>query len=262
MYLDREQLLAHINDSEKITLLRRMIDLMDIALKNHQVQYSDFLDLYELKLTREIANAIFHLKVSVSEVSKTDERRVVAFSPDYMEFSANDELGLLKIESSSGQLTHRSILGSLLGLGIARDRVGDISIHGETAYVLVKREILDYLLVFFKKVGRNHVQVKELPLKDYVPSSENFSIHEATVSSNRLDALVSCIYRMSRQKAKALIESERVKVNFKTQTKANTEIEDGALISVRGFGRSIYASDHGRTRKDRLKITYKLLNEE
>jgi len=262
MYLDREKLLAHINDSEKITLLRRMIDLMEIALKNHQVQYSDFLDPYELKLTQEIANSIFDLKTDVSEVGPENERCIIAFGPEYMGFSANDELALLKIESSMSILTHRSILGSLLGLGIARDRVGDISVHGEFAHVLVKREIADYLLVFLKKVGRNNVQVKELSLSKYEPSRENFSIHESVISSNRLDAFVASIYRMSRQKAKTLIESERVKVNFKTETKANTEVEEGALISVRGFGRSIFESSHGRTRKDRLKITYKLLNEE
>lgn len=262
MYLDREKLLAHINDVEKITLLRHMIDLMENALRSHQVQYSDFLDPYELKLTQGIANSISDLKMEISQVSREDERRIVAFGPDYMDFSANEELEVLKIESSSGHLSHRGMLGSILGLGLARDRVGDISIHGDYAHVFVKREIANYLLVFLKKVGRSSVRVKPLHLEEYEPSVESFTAYETVVSSNRLDALVSAIYRMSRQKAKGLIESEQVKVNFKKETKSNIEVEEGSLISVRGFGRSIYGGKLGKTKKDRLKISYKTLSED
>lgn len=61
--------------------------------------------------------------------------------------------------------THRDFLGSILGTGIERSKVGDIVLTGETgAQILVAEELLEHFEQSLKQVPYLHAQPLHCPL--------------------------------------------------------------------------------------------------
>ena len=56
-------------------------------------------------------------------------------------------------------------------------------------------------------------------------------------------------------KSAKLINAERVKLNYRECVDVSKAVSEGDLISVRGFGRFVFLSADGETRKGRLHIT-------
>jgi RNA-binding protein YlmH len=75
-----------------------------------------------------------------------------------------------------------------------------------------------------------------------------------TVSSLRLDAMISSIYQISRQKSQSLINSSVVKVNWSIIESTSFECGEGDTVSVRGYGRSKIISFDGKSKKEKWKV--------
>lgn len=71
-------------------------------------------------------------------------RRIIGFCPDYAEITNQDfPIDAVKISYNkkfSTEMSHRDYLGSILGLGIDRSKVGDILVLTAVPFVNVKRE--------------------------------------------------------------------------------------------------------------------------
>ncbi|MDO5037977.1 MAG: YlmH/Sll1252 family protein [Tissierellia bacterium] len=241
--------------------MRQIIDRMEMAMGSYRVQYSDFLDPYELSLALSLSHHLPDLEVKFSGGYPGAERQIMAFAPDFFDFSAEEGLALVLIESKEEALSHREVLGSILGLGISRNRIGDIKIEGHKATLVLKRELKDFILLHLKKVGRHRVLVRDLEGVDFKPPEDTWLERGTTVSSPRLDALVSAFYNLPRKETKAAIERGLVKVDFREETRPSYLVEEGALISLRGGGRRAYLKKEGQTRKGRYHITYGVLKD-
>ncbi len=79
-----------------------------------------------------------------------------------------------------------------------------------------------------------------------------------TASSLRLDNIISSALNLSRKESQRLIDLNFVKVNWESINRFHREIEDGDMVSVRGYGRFIVEL-LGKTRKDRYRINIKLI---
>ena len=77
-----------------------------------------------------------------------------------------------------------------------------------------------------------------------------------TVASLRLDGVISSAFNISRGKSAALIESEKVFVNWKLAKKTQI-ISEGDTITIRGTGRAVIAAIEGSTKKDRIILRVK-----
>jgi len=154
----------------------------------------------------------------------------------------------------SKQLTHRDFLGAVLGLGLDRGKIGDIRLGASGTVMYVAQEVADFILESLIEVGRATVTVK---------SYENITDLEIpgtpkriTAASLRLDAIISEALHLSRSKAAALIESEKVFVNW-ALAKKTQQLCEGDTVTVRQVGRLKIDEIIGTTKKDRvaLKIT-------
>ena len=87
-----------------------------------------------------------------------------------------------------------------------------------------------------------------------VPYSDLTPEKIVIVSSLRLDVLISGVYDISRSKSSNLIDGEKVFINGKLAKSNSVNIENGSMISVRGYGRFRYTEILGTTRKDRIRI--------
>ena len=80
---------------------------------------------------------------------------------------------------------------------------------------------------------------------------EEFSI---IVPSLRLYNFVSDLAKTSRSKASQIIDSERVFINGKNETKASKQVKQGDVITIRGKGRFVVKEFGGNTRSGRTVV--------
>lgn len=150
-------------------------------------------------------------------------------------------------------LTHRDFLGSLLGLGIERDVLGDILIDGNTGYLFCLDSIAPYLRDNLTRVKHTDVTLTETE----APPAALLRLPEPmpiVAGGERLDALVAAVYKLSRAEAARLFDKELVSVNGRIAAKPSAEPKENAMIAVRGYGRFQYLGKEGDTRKGRARV--------
>ena len=190
------------------------------------------------------------------------ERKVIFIYPYYMEYEDIEcPLEIVQVEGNFKfkEISHKDYLGAILNLGIVREQIGDIIIHDNFCQVVVTSGICDFLTINLNKVSRNKVIVKKISRDDIIPNSPNYKDISFTVSSQRLDCIISGLYNISRQDSLKYINGERVHVNYEKITSPSKEVEDNSLISVRGKGRSIIINVGEITKKGRIKVQAKLI---
>ncbi len=149
------------------------------------------------------------------------------------------------------QLTHRDFLGALLALGIDRKLLGDILVAEGYAVVFVL-ETAGRLVLDVSKIGNTGVTAESgitMPL----PEQKTRRI-EATVSSLRLDCIVSAAANTSRERSAALIRSGMVNADFSPCTNVSAAVKENTVISIRGSGRYRLSGISGETRKGRIRV--------
>ena len=120
------------------------------------------------------------------------ERKVCCFLPDWQEEEdVEPPFTALRCRWQSGEaLSHRDFLGSILGQGIDREKVGDILVGQGVCDILVFRDLAPYLLQNLTGAGRAKLRVEEISLEDIAPPEKTVKRVNDTVSSPRLDAVI------------------------------------------------------------------------
>lgn len=153
------------------------------------------------------------------------------------------------------QLAHHQVLGSLLGLGLERNRLGDILLSKKACQFFVESELANYIQGAMTKMGRVSVKLEPISLEGVMRTPDDREAHDIIVSSLRLDTIVAEGFRLSRQKAKQAITQGYVKVNWQVQDSPSRTMAIGDLISVRGHGRLNIAEKKGISKKGNLILT-------
>ena len=93
------------------------------------------------------------------------ERRRLVFLPDWLE-TPDDQVAAVRAACrSGGDLTHRDFLGSLMALGLTREKIGDILVEKGGCQVLLDPSMTDFLLQNWDSAGREKLTVTPLPDK-------------------------------------------------------------------------------------------------
>lgn len=155
----------------------------------------------------------------------------------------------------SDELSHRDVLGALMHLSIERERIGDICLRKEdrSAFIFCEKALSELILSELTRIRHTEVLGEEVPLSacDFRPE---FSEEQINVASERLDALVAAVWRVSRSEAAGLISGEKVMVDGRIAGNLSKKIPEGAKISVRGYGKFIYDGFEAESRKGRLFV--------
>ena len=187
------------------------------------------------------------------------ERKQLHFLPDWAEQPEETITALRCSWYETEGLTHRDLLGSLMGLGITRQSVGDILVDkaANAADVLVTDTAAAFLLQEWTQAGRVKMQVRSIDLHDlHLPQAAFREIHD-TVASLRLDSIVSAGFSLARGKAADAIESGKVQLNWQEITKPGVSVTGGDVITVRGLGKCELIAVGDPTKKGRYGVTIK-----
>ena len=197
------------------------------------------------------------------------QRKQIFLLPEYISFSAEEmnifdvieedldnSIIALKISGSGFRtLSHRDYLGSILALGIEREKLGDISVVDEhSAIVFCSCEIVDYLLMELSSIGKDSVKVEKTVVERNMTSMQKFQSFTDTVASERLDCVVASIFNLSREKAQNLIKGGFVEHNYEQALKIDVKVDAGDIISARGYGKFIIRDVSQTTKKGRLRL--------
>ena len=154
-------------------------------------------------------------------------------------------------------LTHRDFLGTLMGLGIKRETVGDILIDNNCGYVFCEKKVARFIIENLDRVKHTTVRCEDVlsPPESIGALPEEQTV---TVPSLRLDAVVAAVYKMSRSDSQALFMQKLIFVNGKMTVNSSYIPKDGEIISVRHKGRFVFCGKIGETKKQRLKISVRV----
>ena len=152
-------------------------------------------------------------------------------------------------------LSHRDILGALMGAGIQRETVGDILVEKGKCLFFTTQEMAPYILDNLRSAGRTVLHLKKVPLEGLSLPEPDFQEIKDTVSSLRLDSVISSGFRIGRSLAADYIRSGRASIDGLPCEKPDKAVSEGSKISVRGLGKVRLASVNGKTKKDRISIT-------
>jgi RNA-binding protein YlmH len=222
---------------------------------------TDFLDPRQQFLTQSIVGS-GDINVQFFGGNPTAERKRALLYPSYYSPEEQDfdiVLFELKYPTKFVQLDHRQVLGTLLSLGIKREKFGDIIVNNGRIQFLVVSELASFIEMHLQKVGKASVKVERLPLSDIMNHAEEWQEKQTTVSSLRLDVVLSGITNLSRQKVQSMIKNGLVKVNWQLIDEPSFICQEGDILSAKGFGRSKLFSIDGQTKKEKWRITMGIL---
>ncbi len=236
--------------------LKRLADLSRRADAHCCYTYSEFLDAAQqsdlLCHSREIPSPF-----SLEGGHENCERRIAVFgSKELCGYEPSLPIVCVRIaprnEKFADELTHRDFLGSLMALGIRREVLGDIFIADGCGYLFCMDTIAPYVADNLVQVRRTTVScdiVEEPPLPEVRMESARVN-----VASERLDAILSAVWRMSRGDSAKLIKAQRVFVSSRLCESCSYQLKPDETVSARGFGKFIYRGMEKETKKGRLFV--------
>ncbi len=242
-------------------MLKKALDKRDSAEKRGIPANTKFLSQRQAALCSAMLKAAgdpTHMYLGGYEDA---QRKLLFFPPDWMDWTpegSDSPIAVIRCAfSKENDLTHRDILGAMMGLGIERETVGDILVSPGSADIVILREILPFVLQNLVTAGRARLSVTEIPPEQIAVPIAGFEIRKDTVSSLRLDSLVASGFSLSRERAAELIRSGRVTLDYLECLKPDKSVTQGAEISARGLGKFRLDQVGGLTRKGRTAIVIK-----
>lgn len=156
----------------------------------------------------------------------------------------------------SATLSHRDFLGTLLSLGLKREKIGDILCDEGQTVVFVSEELADFIAESVTKVGGEGVK-SQTPFTGTLLVQRRFSEWQDTIASARLDAVLKAALRISREEAARKITAGLVSLNHMPCLLSSQTVSEQDVLSVRGGGRFVVEQIGPPTKKGRLFIKIK-----
>lgn len=253
---DKELCKALAGNDEEYLFLSGICDKLTTCRNKNVLTASRFMDTHKQSLTRHFLEKAGVHNYSFDGGTEEAERKICVFLPDYP-VESNEIRALRATKSKQDTLTHRDYLGSLMGLQIKRDYIGDIFVHESGADILVLREIADYILLEYQKAGRKQLVLTDISKEDVQAGTDDYTILKDSVSSMRFDLLTAAAFGLSRSVSAELIEKGKVLLNGLECIKTDKQLTIGDKISIRGKGKVELMRIHGTSKKGKTILEMK-----
>ena len=243
---------------EEALLLRQIAEKAGRCARQNVPQWTRFLTERE----QGLAEALMPLLGDPARLycgGESGGRRVLYFLADWQDPAVPEEelpVGYVRCRYAVGygDVTHRDLLGALMGLGISRDSVGDLYLSEGSADAAVLRELVPFVCAELRSAGRARLSVEEIRREEVRRPEEKVKLRRDTVASLRLDSVVSSAFGMAREKAADLIRAGRVQLDGLECLKPDRPVEAGAVLTARGFGKAVLREVGALSRKGRVCI--------
>ncbi len=215
--------------------------------------FSHFLDLAQRSDFLALLSSLPPVPWTLFGGAEGCERQMLRFgSEEACGYDAPFPILILKIAPVSAKfaepLTHRDYLGSLMALGMERETMGDIVVRKDGAYLFCEDRIAPYIMEHFVQARHTSLSCE---IVENLPEGALFETRRVSVqlSSQRVDALIAHVFKMSRGDAQDLFPAGKVFVSGRLCESPGYTPKPGDIISVRGFGRMKYVGIESLSKK-------------
>ncbi len=238
-------------------LIAKLNDGIEICTDKNRPFFLGFLSDTEQDILTERIKKNKNIFYSFWGGSDNCERKYLGLFP--YEYYVNDDFPIEAIKfiyNKNYKLQHKDFLGTILSQGLKREVVGDIIIEEGCTVVFVQKNISSIILSQVSKIGGIGVSLSVIDGSD-ITIEKHYETINRTITSMRLDCVVSSLTNVSRTKSALLIKSGKVFINGIEVYDNDKIINIGDKITIRGIGKFIYDNNDGATKKDRLKVVFK-----
>ena len=238
---------------EDKSLVSRIEDLAYSAEKNNCPYYTDFLDMRQLDVAKGVLKKFAFCNLIVYGGFENAERNMLCISPydvDLHDFP----ISCIKISYiADKRLSHRDYLGALLSLQIKREKIGDISICGDCAYIAISQKLAPAVIAELTSVG-NCIVTCEIRDEFADKNIADMQTIIGSVSSLRLDCVLALALKLSRENSQKVITRKGVKLNCRDVYSSDIKIAQGDVFSIKGYGKFILSEVSGLSKKGKIRI--------
>ena len=256
--MDRREKIARLAQTkEDEVLLARVYERITLAAQRNVPASTCFLSKREQMLCQELLRGEDFRFFGGTELS---EREVCCYLPEYLDESwlTGDEGPIAAVRAvyfAGDTLTHRDFLGALMGCGIRREAVGDLCLQPRQCDLFVTAELAPYLLDNLTSAGRAHLTLTRIAPSQADRPPQTLQELRVSVSSPRLDSVISAAFHLSRGSAADAVAAGRVNLNDLPCLKPDRAVQENDTVSVRGLGKLRVLALGGLTKKGRLALT-------
>ena len=143
-----------------------------------------------------------------------------------------------------------------MNLGIKREMLGDINIKGKDAYLYCVSHIADFIIDNLSTVKHTHIQCTKTDINDIACSPELEDI-EVLSASERIDAAVASLTKLSRSQAVELFRARKIFINSRQMENNSYQLKVNDILVIRGTGKFIYQGCGKETKKGRVYLSFK-----
>lgn len=249
------------SDAERM-LMRHAEDLAFAAQARGIARYSAFLSDREQALCQAAMNRAGCACYAFDGGWPGAERRVLCIEPEGC-FGGRPVVCVrirCRLAAGAAAPQHKDYLGSLTGLELRREGLGDIVLPPDapgTAYVFALEPAARLIVRELREVGHASAQAEQLA-PEQLPQfpEQKRQLCTATVPSLRLDAVLAAMLKCSRGMAAELISAGRVEINHVAAASVSAPVYAQDIFTVRGKGRFQLTQLPGKSKKDRQIIEY------
>ncbi len=256
----KEKLIRFYKGTEGEEIVIKLVDLAENILRTQKFRISGFLDPFGQEIAETVAANYGNIRVDFAGGYQGAERaRAIFIHEDFA--GTPTSFGIDCIEAKwNGQfarLSHRDVLGALMGQGIERDTIGDLLVTNDSVKIICEEKMADFLLANLDKIGAVGVECQRSDLSSIAPKEERCKEIRATVASLRVDSIAAAGFGSSRSKAASDIAADKLKINWHPAKSASQNVKEGDILSMRGRGRLEVAEVRGTTKKGRTVVVLK-----
>lgn len=250
--------MMHLDKDEQI-FRKRILEQANMAHNRNICIFSDFLNLNEQNIWHNLKNELPKIKYFTFGGFEEAERKILCFCGNDMlsEEDITYPISCIKIipvnQKFSDSLSHRDFLGAVLNLGLDRSKIGDILITDNEGYLFAHSGISEFIADQLYKVKHTMIKSQLIDRTDFSYSPRYKEI-TGTVSSVRLDSILSVAFNTSRSSLTGLIEGGKVYVGGKLILSNSHVLKEKEIVSVRGMGKFVFMGTSYQTKKGRYSV--------
>ncbi|CAI8800597.1 S4 domain-containing protein [Brevibacillus sp. IT-7CA2] len=246
----------HFSKEER-PFVERALEMLTQVERTQAMRLTDFIDPRQLMIFESLSSQVRDVKVSPYGGYEGAERVRIIIHPEYLPVEPEDyRLTLLAIKADQRfhVLEHRDVMGAMLGVGMKREKFGDMLTDSAGSYAIVAEEVADFVCAQVTQIHRTSVQFERVAWEAFTPPAPKFVEKTITVPSPRMDAIIGEVHNMSRAKALVPIRAGKVKINWKVIEDPSYQLQMGDMVSLAGYGRFKILEVAGPTRSGRLRM--------
>lgn len=226
------------NPDERL-VFNKVLDQVFLCQKDTKRRFTDFLQIAKAEEILSILLKHYNLYFNIFGGIDGASRVKIAIDFETITHFSDFPIKVIKIEFGkyAGNISHRHILGSIIGVGIERNKIGDILIFEKKAVVFLEESVNEFVLNNLFKIGSNRVKVSEEDVNDIFIPLDCYKELIIKLNKIRLSSLIAKCYNINRESAIKLVKSKKVFINWTVANKDICSFLVNTSISVRGYGK-------------------------